>query len=209
MRTKAHSLPTLLYVGTHDFSREVQEVKHFLRWGACHLILVEPNPEVVHRMQQRVNSSGISSSSVHIVNAALCPEDAEAAQIHLPAGGDIVLSEVASLSAEHLAQMGFTSLRSIPTRCLTPSRLLEELALKPEALDYVKIDTEGYDAELAELFLASDGFSPGVLQLEYIFHGHADSKLDRWARLSSALAMRGYDVFLDDVDMVAVLPGQL
>lgn len=90
-------------------------------------------------------------------------------------------------------------LEPVTIPCLTPAGLLGELRSRPEDVVYLVTDTEGSDEGIVASFLDLEGFQPSVLMYE-----KSCMYLD-CMELMQRLAFRGYNVYQQRGDFVAVL----
>lgn len=98
-------------------------------------------------------------------------------------------------------------IEELRVRCHTPASLLAEARLRPQDLDVLILDAEGYDTELMGLFLAMDGFAPATIMFEWHLHANDAIKLEALVSLVRALHLRGYDIHRHNHDVVAVARG--
>lgn len=117
-------------------------------------ILVEPQKDAFMRLQK--NYAGFPQ--FHLVNAAIADHDGFATlfRIRPDASGPEWLHQIASfdrrvlMSHAHMVPDLESMIETEQVRCLTFATLFSELGI--EAVDMLQIDTEGFDAQVLQLF---------------------------------------------------------
>jgi len=95
-------------------------------------------------------------------------------------------------------------IEEVRVRCHTPATLLEQIGARPEAVDVLLLDVEGYDVEIVNMFLELQGFAPTTIMFEWHLHGNDPAKLDALVNLARKLHARGYELHRHNHDVVAV-----
>lgn len=235
-RLRRDTASVVVHIGAHVGDPQFYEELLAGAGRPCHLVLVEPNGEKHSELRENVRAIGVEDSFLHIQGVAVCPNATGDAAFHkialarlrrdvpgLTASQERFLAEWSSIERGSLLKTvrntnvltglpghileGLESYVEVATvRCVTPPALLvaigEALGLGPEAVGVFILDAESLDAELAGQFLASPGFAPAYVQLEW--RGTRD--YGALGRVVVDLASRGYDVYRDMHDVVAVAP---
>lgn len=104
-------------------------------------------------------------------------------------------------------------IENISVRCVTPQKILEEAGILAEEVAYLKMDAEGYDAQLLTMFLDVDKFSPALIQWEFFVSHDSHLNKDELAtdmRLAvETLANRSYRTYMKGDNLVAVLTSHI
>jgi len=198
-RRTASTPPFFLQVGAYDGVSHDPFATH-VRGGGWNGILVEPQPAAFERLV--VNYAGVSGLA--FVNAAVAPEaGTRALYVMEDEDGSPVesLGHIASFDRSHLERITSkagrrfpgTSIGSMQVRCTT----FEEILLEVPALDFLLIDTEGYDFEILKLF-DFERFQPAIVRFEHDHLSRAD-----WDDAVALLARWGYRMLREEYDTTA------
>jgi len=231
-RRNMSSLPLVINVGANTLKKEEELYRSlFAPLSGHRFVFVEPNKLVLPKLREQIRGLGLDpgSSNVQIVNAAVCTRTGDHMSLFsVNSSMQEVLHEwiyekmveMTSLDKERIrksferwlilapvsVEETMAYVEELPVRCLSPADLLAEVGASPEAVDFYSCDAEGYDAQLTDLFLGLEGFSPAVVQFEWAWHhDHNETKVGLISQVVRELHRRGYDIAKDSDELVAVV----
>jgi FkbM family methyltransferase len=189
---------TIIQVGACDGVTS-DPIRHYVKKGGAHAILIEPNPLAFARLQE--NYAGIPN--VTLVPAAIGEVDGEAHLYRVKptqkkdSGVDSTL-EIASFYREHLERHGKKAheIEQITVPCRSLSSLVTELGLTK--IDLLQIDAEGFDAAVVRMALKMT-VRPDCINFEHMHLSRKDRK-----PLFDSLEAHGYVLGYDSWNILAV-----
>lgn len=228
-RLKGGAAPVVVNVGVNTLKKELELYRSlFVPLERYRFVFVEPNQLVLPTLEEQIKELGVDRGHVQIVNAAVCPDSGDHMKMYrvnksleerLPRAAYETMVEMTSLDIERikrsfdrwliLAPVSLDELMSYveeaPVRCLSPSDLLREVGVEPEAVGFYSCDAEGYDSQLTKMFLGLPSFKPAVVQFEWAWHhDHNTTKMELIAEVVRSLHGRGYNIAKDGDEIVAV-----
>jgi len=148
-------------------------------------VLVEPNPPVFAKLEERVHASFGDSERIQLVQAAVSANTSGSVPFYVvspkfmkdhPEAPHWLAQEISSLNRQHVLQhhtasglsegqfARYVEEISVPSR--KPAELLAVAGLAPEGVDVLKVDAEGYDADIVGAFMDVPSFSPKIIIFE-------------------------------------------
>mmetsp|Transcript_106081 Transcript_106081/g.299944 ORF Transcript_106081/g.299944 Transcript_106081/m.299944 type:complete len:318 (-) Transcript_106081:68-1021(-) len=205
-------------VGIRLTNNPVQDV---LRSGNVRAVLVEPNPPVFKELVLRTKEAFGGTERIRPVKAAVCAKTTGEVPFYavsqrfasdFPEAPHWMKSELSSMDSEYVwhsvraqcrvwTRAGCSALddsgvlayiENLTVPCKTPRDLLADVDVRPQDVDLLKVDAEGFDGDIVLAFLALEGFLPyGV-----IFEGkHLDGSLR--AAVVERIKSLGYETNCD------------
>jgi FkbM family methyltransferase len=211
LRLHAEGVSLGLWQGTYEDRRSIQVCTDFLRPGdlaidvganighftvaignavgrSGRVISIEPNPRAYGRLQENVRLNRLRN--VTLERAAMCRDDGATARFYVPrrCSGEGALS----------AKPNFTRFEEFDVLCRSGERLLSDLGLLGRPLALMKIDVEGYEADVLA------GFGATLTQFDCIMFeydvGNARAAGHSPEEALDFLGAHGYRVYACDPD---------
>jgi len=181
-------------------------------------LMVEPNPPVFKTLETNLKTFP-SSERLWPLNVAICTDEgavpfyvvSEDFQSKCPRAPHWAKHELSSMSYTHVLDhwkrvgCGFQNrkefepfIQEISVPCWTPSHLMGLDGFKPEQIDFLLVDAEGFDDKVVSAFMRQLEFRPSLIIYEYI---HLTKSAEQ--RLNHLLHERGYATERQDCNTIA------
>lgn len=203
---RTHPGAFVIQIGSHD-SSQLDPIRRHIETRGWRGILVEPIPEVFERL--KANYAHVEG--LIFENVAIAPHDGSMELHYVPQTDEAGLPPWYDALASFHRDVLLSHRKFIPdiedrirTREIV-SMTFDSLCTKHaiSAVDFIQIDTEGYDYEIVKL-IDLDRFQPALLQVEELHfdEGTKQSFLER-------VAGSGYEAIGNGMDCLCLNPGRL
>eukprot|EP00420_Gonyaulax_spinifera_P015529 CAMPEP_0197902588 /NCGR_PEP_ID=MMETSP1439-20131203/53833_1 /TAXON_ID=66791 /ORGANISM="Gonyaulax spinifera, Strain CCMP409" /LENGTH=443 /DNA_ID=CAMNT_0043523633 /DNA_START=69 /DNA_END=1400 /DNA_ORIENTATION=+ len=232
-KRRAGYKPAIVHVGPMDLSAPSDiKLYHLVKQFEPYGVFVEPNPPMVKALRKALEPLGFKKGHSTVIRSAACTTDEPHVPLYRmapaffkahPQFGPVPFSMFSSLNRSYVEvsflntfpsvwstyqepewkALGKEYIEALPVRCVSPLTILREARLPPSSVDALVIDAEGVDVELVGMFLQLPKFAPAWIQFEWI--DQFKSKADLLGQIVRDLSKRGYKVYQDGSDLIAVL----
>merc|ERR1712224_1035529 len=107
-------------------------------------------------------------------------------------------------SFEKLYVGRYSDMQQKKVRCMTAASLLKKADIVAKDIDVVILDAEGSDLTILGSLLRLQGFAPVFIRFSCCFGWEINGVSSELTRSMTALSARGYNIYLEGEDMLAV-----
>lgn len=173
-------------------------------------LMIEPNPPVYKSLEQNLKQFP-ESTRLHPLNLAICANVSGSVPFYVvsprfaedyPNAPHWARNELSSMDRKNVLkhwnqmrpQIRFRNkhqfapyIDEIQVPCWTPSDLMSNEHFKPEEVDFLQVDAEGFDDKIVAAFMAQEAFAPRLVIYEYKHLSEAAAD-----EVKALLARKGY-----------------
>lgn len=187
----------MLVVGAHELKEDLADVAAL---GALspRMIFVEPNSKHIPGLRRSLDMIGVPARNRRIITAAACEVDKREVTVYT----SVQAATRDSLDKHYVSMQSDMKPKKI--ECMSMPSVLTAAEATASDVDVVILDTEGSDFKILDALLRLPSFAPLLVRFPCCFGWEARGVPDELGHKMSDLSERGYDVYLDGDDVLAV-----
>jgi len=191
------SRPTVLAVGAHELKEDLAD---FAALGALspQMIFVEPNSKHIPGLGRSLDMIDAPAKHRKIITAAACEVDKKEVTLYT----SVQAATRDSLDRHYVSR--HSDMKQKKVKCMSMPSVFAAAETAASDIDIVILDAEGSDFKILDALLRLPRFVPLLVRFPCCFGWEARGIPDELGHKVSDLAERGYDVYLDGDDVLAV-----
>lgn len=191
------SRATVLAVGSHELKEDLAD---FAAFGALNpqMIFVEPNSKHIPGLRRSLDMIDAPAKYTKIITAAACEVDKKNVTLYTSAQA----ATRDSLDRHYVSR--HSDMKQKKVKCMSMPSVLAAAEAVASDVDVVVLDAEGSDFKILDALLRLPRFVPLLVRFPCCFGWEARGIPDELVHKMTDLAERGYDVYLDGDDVLAV-----
>jgi len=196
-RARPRGRATVLAVGAHELKGDLADFA-ILAALSPRMVFVEPNSRHLPGLRRSLDMIDAPAKNRKIISAAACETDREEATLYT----SVQAATRDSFDRHYVSRHSDMKQRKV--KCMSMASVLAAAEATASDVDVVILDAEGSDLKLLDALLRLPGFRPLLVRFPCCFGWEARGVPDELGPALSDLSGRGYDVFLDGGNVLAV-----
>jgi len=191
------SRATVLAVGSHELKEDLAD---FALLGTLtpQMIFVEPNSKHIPGLRRSLDMIDAPAKYRSVITAAACEVDKKNVTLYT----SVQAATRDSFDRHYVSR--HSDVKQKKVKCMSMPSVLAAAEAAASDVDVVILDAEGSDFKILDALFRLPRFVPLLVRFPCCFGWEARGIPDELGRKMSDLAERGYDIYLDGDDVLAV-----